>query len=93
MASRSPLAPSIDAAQLQSSVTPDVGLATLSVTAPVWTILVIADHFSPVWLRSPMPFAPFPQSHVTAGTDTCGTINKRKGWSFQGRELFACQYL
>jgi hypothetical protein len=78
---------------LPTPLAPDVGLATLFVTAPIWAILGIADHFSPVWLRAPIPFAVFPQSGVVAGTESRGAIRKRNGGGMCARELSSIQCL
>jgi hypothetical protein len=82
-----------DAVRLPAPVAPDVDLAAFPVAAPVRMILGIADHFSPVWLRAPMPFAAFPQSRVAAGAEICGTIGKWQGGGLGEREPSASERL
>jgi hypothetical protein len=84
---------SVEALRLQAPVAPDVDLAAFPVAAPVRVILSIADHFSPVWLRAPMPFAAFPQSHVATGAETRGTICKWQGGDLGEWEPSASQDL
>jgi hypothetical protein len=83
----------VDTLRLPATVAPDVDLAALPVGAPVRVILGIADHFSPVWLRAPMPFAVFPLSHIAAGTETRGTIGKWQRGGFGEWEPSASQRL